>query len=470
MSNVQPGAPTPFGPVPSERQLRRHGLEFYGFLHFTVNTFTDREWGYGDEDPSVFDPSDFDADAIVEAAAAGGMRGLILTCKHHDGFCLWPSRYTDHSVKHSPWRNGRGDMVRELSEACGKRGIGFGVYLSPWDRNHAAYGMSEYVEYYRKQLCELLEGYGELFEIWFDGANGGDGYYGGAEETRTIDKKTYYEWEKTHALVRELQPDACMFSDAGPDIRWVGNEDGVAGETCWATLEKRDFIPGEADGARLNRGDRHGGFWLPPECDVSIRPGWFYHAHEDDKVKSAEKLFDLYLRSVGRGGSFLLNLPPDRRGRIHEIDAKVLRRFRETIDRTFGRNLAADPAFGPAVEGPRRGGSVAFSPGNLLDGDPETYWAVDDPTLTPQASIRFEKPARFEYISLREYLPLGQRVDKFAVDAVIDNTWQEIAGATSIGNRRILRVRPIESIGVRIRILRASACPAMSELALHPAI
>ena len=285
--------------------------ELYGFLHFSVNTFTDREWGLGDESPTVFDPTDFDADQIVTVAKTAGMKGLILTAKHHDGFCLWPSKLTRHSVASSPWRGGQGDVVRELSDACRRHGLGFGVYLSPWDRHHAEYGRPAYLDYFRGQLRELLTGYGPLFEVWFDGANGGDGYYGGARETRRIDRRSYYDWETTWRLVRELQPGAALFSDAGPDVRWVGNEKGIAFDPAWATLNRDDFAPGEADEARLNRGDRPGTHWLPAECDVSIRPGWFYHPAEDEKVKSPDELLDLYYQSVGRGASFLLNVPPD---------------------------------------------------------------------------------------------------------------------------------------------------------------
>src|SRR5215831_11366030 len=278
-------SPAPYGPLPSARQLRWHELEFYGFLHFSVNTFTDKEWGYGDESPSVFNPTDFDADQIVRTAKAAGMKGLILTAKHHDGFCLWQSKFTDHSVKQSPWRDGRGDVVKEISAACQKYGLKFGIYLSPWDRNRADYGQHDYPTYFRQQLRELLTQYGPIFEVFFDGANGGSGYYGGARETRQIDRETYYDWPAVWELVRKLQPDACLFSDAGPDVRWVGNERGLAGETCWATLNKQDFVPGRADVRRLNRGDRSGAFWVPAEADVSIRPGWFYHAREDDQVR-----------------------------------------------------------------------------------------------------------------------------------------------------------------------------------------
>jgi alpha-L-fucosidase len=268
--------PLPYGPVPTERQLRWHEMEFYGFLHFTVNTFTDKEWGYGDEDEKVFNPTDFDADQIVSAARQAGMKGLILTAKHHDGFCLWPSQYTEHSVKNSPWKGGHGDVVKEVSTACRRHGLKFGVYLSPWDRNHKDYGRPEYITYYRNELRELLTNYGDIFTVWFDGANGGDGFYGGAREKRQIDNRTYYDWEHTWQIVRELMPGAVMFSDGGPDFRWVGNESGIAGDPCWETLNAAGRYPGGSS-AHLNSGERPGTHWLPAECDVSIRPGWFYH-------------------------------------------------------------------------------------------------------------------------------------------------------------------------------------------------
>src|ERR1022692_420784 len=307
--------PTPYGPVPSARQIQWADMEFIGFAHFTVNTFTDREWGNGDESEKVFNPTDFDAGQIVGAARDAGMKELILTAKHHDGFCLWPSKFTEHSVKNSPWKNGQGDVVKEISAACRRYGIRFGVYLSPWDRNHKDYGHPEYLTYYRSQLRELLTHYGNISEVWFDGANGGLGYYGGARETRTIDRMTYYDWPTTWQIVRDLQPMACLFSDVGPDVRWVGNERGIAGKTCWATLSPEGFSPGYANESRLNSGDRPGTRWIPAECDVSIRPGWFYHEKEDDAVKTPEQLLELYYQSVGRGANFLLNLPPDRRGR-----------------------------------------------------------------------------------------------------------------------------------------------------------
>jgi alpha-L-fucosidase len=456
--------PAPYGPVPSPRQLRWHELELYGFLHFTVNTFTDKEWGYGDESPGIFDPTAFDADQIVGAAMAAGMKGLILTAKHHDGFCLWPSKLTEHSVKNSAWRGGKGDVVREIADACRRHGLAFGIYLSPWDRNHPEYGRPAYLDYYRGQLRELMTGYGPLFEVWFDGANGGDGYYGGARERRTIDRRTYYDWENTRQIVRDLQPDAMMFSDAGPDVRWVGNEKGVAGDPSWATLDRDDFAPGEADEARLNRGDRPGTHWLPAECDVSIRPGWFYHAAEDDEVKSPRELLGLYYASVGRGASFLLNVPPDRRGRVHENDERSLRGFRRLLDATFGTDLARGAR---ATASNVRGGDTRFAAANVLDGKRDTYWATDDAVATPELVLDLGRPTTFNVVDLREHLPLGQRVEDWALDAWGDGVWREIAKGTAIGSRRLWRGEDVTTTRVRLRITKAPVCPAISEVALH---
>ncbi len=327
-------------PIPSPRQLAWHELEYYAFLHFSVNTFTGKEWGYGDENPSVFNPSAFDAAQIAGTIRKAGMKGVILTCKHHDGFCLWPSRYTEHSVKNSPWRKGKGDVVREISDACHDNKLKFGVYLSPWDRNRADYGEPSYVEYFRKQLNELLSDFGPVFEVWFDGANGGDGFYGGAREKRKIDLNSYYGWEDTWALVRKLQPGACIASDAGPDIRWAGNEEGIAGKPCWHTLNLEGKAPGASDREALNSGERRGSSWTPAECDVSIRPGWFYHEGENNKVRMPDNLMDLFFKSVGRGASLLLNVPPDRRGRIHDRDIASLTGFRKMREEIFAEDLA----------------------------------------------------------------------------------------------------------------------------------
>jgi len=457
--------PTPYGPVPSSRQLAWHELEFYGFLHFTINTFTNREWGNGDESPALFNPTDFDADQIVGAARDGGMKGLILTCKHHDGFCLWPSKYTEHSVKNSPWRGGQGDAVKEFAQACARHSLRFGIYLSPWDRNHPDYGRPEYLVYYRNQLRELLTGYGPIFEIFLDGANGGDGYYGGAYERRHIDNRTYYDWPGTWQIVRELQPDTVLFSDAGPDIRWVGNERGVAGDTCWATSNREDFAPGRADEARLNRGDRPGTHWVPAECDVSIRPGWFYHLHEDDQVKTPQQLVDLYYSSVGRGASFLLNLPPDRRGRIHERDVRALQEFRRVIETTFATNLAAGARVS-ASNSRGNGRDRNFRPGNVLDGSKNTYWATDDGVRTASVVLDLGRDVSFNVVRVREHLPLGQRVEAVGLDQWQSGDWVEFAGATSVGSCRLIRGPRIITSRVRLRVTQAPVCPAIAEVGL----
>lgn len=425
---------SPYGPTPSPRQLSHHRREFYGFIHFTVTTFTDKEWGFGDEAPALFDPTDFDADEIAQVAARAGMAGLILTCKHHDGFCLWPTKTTNHSVAASPFRQGRGDVVREVSDACRRAGIEFGVYLSPWDRNSSLYGTPAYVtDVYRPQLRELLTNYGPLFEVWFDGANGGDGYYGGAREMRRIDPAAYYGWPETWKIVRELQPEAVMFSDAGPDVRWVGNEDGIAGDPCWATLNVGGDVPGAADHARLNRGDRDGETWLIPECDVSIRPGWFWHESETDRVRSPGNLTKLYFQSVGRGANFLLNLTPDRRGRIPEPDRDSLRGFRVHLNATFGRDLAA-------------GADVVSAPNEV--------------------TLALPAPQSVNVVRLRERLELGQRVDAWEMDAWQDGGWQTVAQAEAVGAQRLLRFDAITSDRFRLRVTRSMAEPALSEFAL----
>lgn len=455
--------PKPFGPVPSERQLRWHQLQFYCFIHFTVNTFTDKEWGYGDEAETVFAPTAFDANQIARTAKEAGMRGLVLTCKHHDGFCLWPSAFTEHSVKKSPWRDGKGDMVKEISAACRRHGLKFGVYLSPWDRNHKDYARPEYITYYRNQLRELLTNYGEVFEMWFDGANGGDGYYGGAREKRKIDNRTYYDWDNTWKIVRELQPFACMFSDGGPDVRWVGNERGFAGETCWAAMTREGLLPGHADPKLLNAGQRDGRDWLPAEVDVSIRPGWFYHEKEDAKVKTPEQLVKIYFESVGRGANLILNLPPDRRGIIHENDVRSLREMRRVLDKTFAKDLVRNAKLTASNV---RGGDKAFGPAKLTDGKSATYWSTDDNVTTPELTLEWNKPVTFDVVKITEEIRLGQRVEEFVLDQWKDGAWQEFARATSIGPQRLLRFAPVTTAKLRLRITKSPVCPAISELGL----
>ena len=280
-------------PLPSKDQIRLQDMEMYAFLHYSLNTYTDQEWGYGNEDPSLFNPQHLDTRQWVRTCKAAGMKGVIFTAKHHCGFCMWPSAYTDYSVKSSPWKDGKGDVVQELADACKEYGLKFAVYLSPWDRNHPEYGRAEYVTYFRNQLRELLTNYGEVFEVWFDGANGGNGWYGGTDETRTIDRMSYYQWEETYKMIRQLQPHCIIWNDGANmrgDLRWVGTEAGYIGETNWSLLNSQ----GDVAWPSLHYGLEDGDVWVPGETNTSIRPGWFYHESENGHVKSLSKLMETY--------------------------------------------------------------------------------------------------------------------------------------------------------------------------------
>ncbi|MDZ7317443.1 MAG: alpha-L-fucosidase [candidate division KSB1 bacterium] len=462
----EPADIPPMPVVPTPQQIAYQKMELIGFIHYTVNAFTDKEWGFGDESPDIFNPSELDARQWVEVAKSGGMKQLILTAKHHDGFCLWPSAYTEHSIKNSPYKNGRGDIVGELAAACREAGLRLGLYLSPWDRNHAAYGRPEYITYFRNQLTELLTSYGEISEVWFDGANGGDGWYGGANERRTIDRATYYDWPTTWALVRRLQPNALIFSDAGPDIRWIGNESGIAGETNWSTLDRSRVVVGEADQAYLNTGEPNGPHWVVGECDVSIRPGWFYHASEDDKVKTPQQLVELYYLSVGRNGTLLLNLPPDRRGLIHEKDAASLREFRSILDETFRIDLAAGKKVRASSQWQKH---AKFAPGNVTDGDADSYWAANPRDPQPTLTVDLGRPTTFDRILLQEPIRLGQRISRFSVEGLVDGKWQKLAEGTTIGYKRLLRIEPVTVQRLRLVILGSKAVPAVSNFGLYKA-
>ncbi|TCP35086.1 alpha-L-fucosidase [Sphingomonas sp. BK235] len=452
-----PAAPRPWGATPSPRQLAWHRRERYAFVHFSINTFTDREWGYGDESPALFDPTDFSAEQIVGAAKAGGLRGIVLTAKHHDGFCLWPTELTDHCVRNSPFRGGKGDVVREVEQAARRAGLAFGIYLSPWDRNHADYGRPAYIDYYRKQIVELCTRYGELFEFWFDGANGGDGYYGGARETRKIDAEAYYDWPSMFALVHQHQPMACTFEPLGSDVRWVGNEDGVAGDPCWPTMP--DHKPSQAEG---NAGLRGGPLWWPAETNTSIRPGWFYHADEDSKVKDPQRLLRLDDESVARGTNLILNLPPDRRGRLADVDVAVLRAFGDSHRATYARDLAQGAvASASAVRG------AAFAAANVLDGRADTYWSPPDADHRAALTLDLPPGRTFDLIRVREHLPLGARVTRFALDLDSGGGWQEVATGECIAAQRIVRLpRAVTARRLRLRVVEAPACPAIGEVAL----
>ena len=454
--------PEPYGPVPSERQLVWHEMEYYMFVHFTVNTFTDKEWGYGDEKESVFNPSELDCRQWAKVARDAGMKGIIITAKHHDGFCLWPSAFTNHSVKNSPWRDGKGDILRDLRNACDEYGLKMGVYLSPWDRNSEVYGTSEYLVYYRSQLNELLTNYGDLFEVWFDGANGGDGYYGGARETRTIDNKTYYDWTTTHNIVRELQPAAVMFSDAGPDIRWVGNESGMGSLTNWCLLKKDEMYPGGDFSKILGEGHEDGNYWVPAEVDVSIRKGWFYHMSQDSVVRTAENLMELYYSSVGRNSNLLLNVPPDRRGLLHENDVKSLMAFKELREKEFTSEIAR----GKKVVSFSVRGKDYRSP-NVNDGDPETYWSTPDNITSASLTFDLGTDTEINRILLQEYIKLGQRVRKYAVDVLVDGQWKQVVEGTTIGYKVIRRFPVVRTSRIKVTFSDSKACPLISNIELY---
>jgi len=489
----------PMPVIPTPEQVAYQEMEILGFVHFSMNTFTDREWGYGDEPAELFQPTALDTDQWARVAAEAGMGELILTAKHHDGFTLWPSAFSHHTVADSPWRDGEGNVVADFVASARRYGLKVGLYVSPWDRNHPEYGQEGYLEAYRGQLTELLTDYGEVNEIWVDGANGGTGYYGGADEERRIDRRTYYRWPETMALVKSLQPQVLIFSDAGPDIRWIGNERGFAGETNWSTLDTDRVVIGEADTDYLNSGDPQGHQWVVPLCDTSIRPGWFYHADQDDQVKSPRELVDLWYRSVGRNCVLLLNVPPDRRGRFHENDVAALREFRRILDGTFGVNLAAPGAAGgseAAGEAPAGAGSDVgpdqflnggrsaasritadnvrldhpkFRAENVLDADPATYWATDDDRRTGTLEIQLPGPTTFDRILLQEPIRFGQRIAAFRVEIPDGDRWKEIARGTTVGYKRALRIPAVTTDRVRMVIEEALGPPALSEVGLYRA-
>ena len=456
----------PLGPVPSARQLDWHEVEMYGLVCFNLVTFEDKEWGYGDADPAIFNPTEFSAEQIVHAARDGGLKGIILVCKHHEGFCLWPTKTTDYNITRSPWKNGQGDMVKEFQLACEKAGMKFGVYLSPWDRNSAVYGQPEYIPIYYEQLRELLSGYGELFEVWFDGANGGDGWYGGADTIRNIDRFSYYGWDSIYSIVRELQPNAVIFSDMG-DVRWVGNEEGEAGETSWCmyTPKGRDDdnrpAPGFTKYWEATEGHEHGKYWMPSECDFSIRPGWYYHAKEDEAVKTSGDLFTHYLMTVGRNASFNLGLPPDTRGIMHETDVESLRGFKEILDEAFRTNLALRQKI--SADGSRSG----YRANKLVDGNPETCWAAPENQTSAEIHIQLKEVQDINAILLQEHIASGQRIKSFRVEFRKADAYEVATEATTIGYKRILTFDPVQTDALKVIITDSRAAPVLSEIQLY---
>jgi alpha-L-fucosidase len=461
--------PKPYGAAPNLRQLKWHEMEMYAFVHFGPDTFNDVEWGSGAEKVTDFNPTDLDAGQVVRAAKAGGMKGLILTAKHHDGFCLWPSKFTEHCIKNSKWKNGKGDVVREFADACRKEGIKFGVYISPWDRNHAEYGRAGYVEYYKNQIRELLTNYGPIFEMWFDGANGGDGYYGGEGGKRNVDYNTYYDWKGIRAIIRELQPDCAVWCGqyrdddkiVYADCRWGGSEGGDVGDPCWNTMDSKKLITGIPD---CQQGHRNGDAWCGAEGDVSIRPGWFYHANQDTQVKSPEHLMGIYMSCVGRGTNLILNMPPDKRGQLHENDVASLKLFGAHLEKTFSNNVAKDAKF--QASNIRGGDGVTYGPQKLTDADPWSAWITEEDVKTAEVVLELGKEQTFNLIRLREDIRLGQRVDEVAVDVWTHGAWKEVAKAQSIGAMRLWKIEETKTDKVRLRVTKAAACPAISDFGL----
>lgn len=460
-----PTAPEAIFPLPSPQQVAWQQMETYAFIHFGPNSFNDREWGYGDSAPQSFNPKKLDCNQWASTLANAGMKGVILTAKHHDGFCLWPFEGTEYSVKNSPWKEGKGDVVKELYDACRAHGLKFGVYLSPWDRHQANYGTPEYVAYYHSQLRDLMTRYEGLFEIWFDGANGGDGWYGGAKEKRTIDRKSYYDYPRIYEMIDSLQPQAIIFSDGGPGCRWTGNERGTAGMTNWAFLRQGVVYPGYPHNNELQTGHADGDQWTASECDVSIRPGWFYHPEEDDQVKTPEQLVDLYYKSVGRNATLLLNFPVDRDGLIHPTDSANAVAFHQEIQRQFSNDLVAGNA--PQVSNERGG---MFTAKALVDDDYDTYWATEDGVTQADITFGFPKTQRMNCVLLQEYIPLGQRVKAFAVEYKDKEQWLPVKTeeeTTTIGLKRLIRFDPIETDGLRIRITDARGPVCLSRIGVY---
>ncbi len=449
--------PKPYEPIPSPQQVAWHELEYYAFVHFNMNTFTDYEWGTGKEDPNLFNPIELNCRQWARICRDAGMKGIIITAKHHDGFCLWPSRYTNHTVASSNWRNGKGDVLKDLSEACREFGLKMGIYISPWDRHEPSYGDSpKYDEHFKNQLREVLTNYGEIFEVWFDGACG-EGPNG---------KRQVYDWEGFIQVVRECQPNAVIFSDGGPDVRWVGNENGFAGETNWCLLRRDEVYPGYPNYHELTSGHANGTHWVPAECDVSIRPGWYYHQNQDNQVKSLTELMEIYYKSIGRNANLLLNLPVDRRGLVHENDVQRLMEFKNAIDLNFAVNLAKGKT---ATASQFRGNDAKFSPQHSIDEDKNSYWTIDNDVLKASLEINLGESTKFNRVMIQEYIALGQRIESFSIEAWDGENWNKISEGTTIGYKRLLRLPSVVARKIRLNILKSRACPIISNFEIFNA-
>ena len=449
-------APAPYGALPSDAQVEWQKMEYNMFVHFGPNTFTSAEWGDGTESADIFNPTDLDCRQWAATAKAAGMKGIIITAKHHDGFCLWPNPVSRHTVAQSSWKDGKGDVLKELSEACREYGLEFGIYISPWDRNDPHYGSDAYNDVFVKTLESALGSYGEVFEQWFDGACG-EGPNG---------KRQTYDWPLFYSTVYAAQPDAIIFSNVGPGCRWVGNEYGSAGRTCWGTMNIGELTPSSpADCDLLNEGEADGEKWVAAETDVSIRPGWFWKESENAKVKSVQDLLKIYYESVGRNSLLLLNVPADKRGHLHETDSTRLMELRAAIDEIFAVNLA-DGASAQACN--VRGESRKYAAANVLDADYDSYWATDDDVLKASLTITLPQERTFNRVQLQEYIPLGQRVAAFSIEALgTDGKWTTIARETTIGYKRIVHTPKTTATAVRINIEESLACPVLNGFALY---
>ncbi len=438
---------------PTAHQLTWHQQAFYLFVHFGPNTFTDVEWGDGKENTDIFNPTDLDCRQWCQIAKASGAKGIIITAKHHDGFCLWPSQFSSHTVAQSSWRNGRGDVLKELSNACREFGLSFGVYISPWDRNHPKYGTEEYNDVFVSMMQEIFENYGPIWELWWDGANG-EGPNG---------KTQVYDWKRFIAFVREKSPSTVVFSDVGPDIRWVGNEKGIAATTNWNTLDIDGFEPGlkAPPTDTLQTGNIHGEAWIPAECDVSIRPGWFYHNSEDQKVKSPETLFALYLKSVGRGANLLLNVPPDQRGRFHGADSLSLLGFRKLLDDNFKADVCKNAQVEVTENNQKRLTNL------LTDGNYLTSVTLNDP-LDASITLRLDRTTSINCLHIRENLQSGQHIAKAEIRLFgMDGKEVLTIPVTTIGNHRMLTFKTQTVTAISIRILESKGTPEISEFSAY---
>ena len=448
--------PAPFGVIPTKAQVEWQKMEYNMFVHFGPNTFTGAEWGDGREKAEIFNPTSLDCRQWAAIAKAAGMKSIIITAKHHDGFCLWPNPVSSHTVAQSPWRGGKGDVLKDLSEACREYGLDFGIYISPWDRNDPHYGTDEYNDVFVKTLEHALGNYGKVSEQWFDGACG-EGPNG---------KVQVYDWPLFNSTVLKMQPDAIIFSNTGPGCRWVGNESGSAGRTCWSTINVTEGSNGpELSRKELNEGSKGGNRWAAAETDVSIRPGWFWRESENSRVKSLHHLLKIYYESVGRNSLLLLNVPADTRGLIHEIDSLRLMELREALDEIFSVDLAKGAK---ASAGNVRRGSRRFKADNILDKDYDTYWAADDSVTCTSLVVSLPEARTFNRIQIQEYIPLGQRVSAFSIDAMTEEgAWTPIAKETTIGYKRIVHVPTTTTSAVRINIEASEACTVLNGFALY---